>query len=65
MRVNKNYLSALRMDKNNLGPSQIVGVGDYTEGGLWVMDQGALDCRLGLGSGLGLGLGTIAPPYSP
>ena len=45
IQVNKNYLSALHVDKNNLGPSYIVGVGDYTEGGLFVKDQGEVDCK--------------------
>ena len=45
IQVNKNYLSALHVDKNNLGPSYIVGVGDYSDGELWVQDQGKLDCH--------------------
>eukprot|EP01043_Picozoa_sp_COSAG02_P002080 COSAG02_NODE_46_length_45443_cov_36.731497_32_plen_1137_part_00 len=45
IQVNKNYLSAMHVDKNNLGPSYIVGVGDYTQGGLWVQTLGAVDCN--------------------
>jgi hypothetical protein len=73
VKVNKNYLSALHVDKNNLGPSYIVGhfrhfnadfphftaistpiqrqfnanlgVGDYTDGGLWVQDMGEVGCK--------------------
>ena len=44
IQVNKNYLSALHVDGNNLGPSKIVGVGRYKDGGLWTM-KGALDCK--------------------
>ena len=45
IQVNKNYLSAMHVDKNNLGPSYIVGVGDYTEGGLWYQPRGEVQCR--------------------
>jgi len=45
IQVNKNYLSALHVDKNNLGPSYIVGVGDYTDGELWVQTEGEMDCH--------------------
>jgi hypothetical protein len=45
IQVNKNYLSAMHVDKNNLGPSYIVGVGDYTDGGLWVQTLGGVDCN--------------------
>ena len=45
IQVNKNYLSALHVDKNNLGPSYIVGIGDYTEGGLWVQSHGEVATR--------------------
>ena len=45
IQVNKNYLSAMHVDGNNLGPSFIVGVGDYSNGGLWVRTHGELDCR--------------------
>jgi hypothetical protein len=45
IQVNKNYLSAMHVDKNNLGPSFIVGVGDYKDGALWVQPEGDVDCR--------------------
>lgn len=45
IQVNKNYLSALHVDKHNLGPSYIVGVGDYTDGELWVQTEGTMDCH--------------------
>jgi hypothetical protein len=45
IQVNKNYLSALHVDKNNLGPSYIVGIGDYEEGGLWVQTHGEVNCK--------------------
>ena len=32
--MNKDYLSALHVDKNNMGPSYIVGLGDYVGGTL-------------------------------
>jgi hypothetical protein len=37
--VNKNYLSAMHVDKGNVGPSYIVGVGDFKGGKLWVHRQ--------------------------
>ena len=45
IQVNKNYLSAMHVDKNNLGPSYIVDVGDYKDGGLWVQRLGGVDCK--------------------
>ena len=45
IQVNKNYASALHCDSNNLGPSYIVGVGAYTEGGLWYQPRGEVQCR--------------------
>lgn len=41
--VNKNYMSALHVDSNNLGPSMIVGLGNYQEGGLFTLKDGELD----------------------
>ena len=35
--VNKNYSAALHVDKFNLGPSYIVGLGDFTGGALWAL----------------------------
>ena len=43
--VNKNVESANHVDPSNLGPSYIVGLGDYTGGRLWVHTEGALDCH--------------------
>jgi hypothetical protein len=37
--VNKNYMSAMHVDKGNVGPSYIVGVGDFEGGKLWVHRQ--------------------------
>ena len=45
IQVNKNYQSALHVDASNLGPSYIVGVGNYTAGGLWVRTHGEIDCH--------------------
>ena len=45
IQLNKNYKSALHVDGYNLGPSLIVGVGDYEDGKLWVQDKGAVDCK--------------------
>jgi hypothetical protein len=39
IQVNKNYLSAMHVDKGNVGPSYIVGVGDFKGGKLWVHRQ--------------------------
>ena len=33
------------MDKNNLGPSYIVGVGDYTGGEVWVHGMGEMHVK--------------------
>jgi hypothetical protein len=43
IQVNKNYQSILHCDKRNLGPSAIVGLGDYTDGKLWGQEFGAVD----------------------
>jgi hypothetical protein len=45
IQVNKNYMSAMHTDKNNLGNSYIVGVGDYTDGALWVHGQDDVQCH--------------------
>jgi hypothetical protein len=45
IQVNKNYNSALHVDSNNLGPSYVVGVGDFTEGQLWVEGLGVTDVK--------------------
>ena len=45
IQVNKNYASALHVDGNNNGASKIIGLGDFSGGGLWASGKGALDCR--------------------
>eukprot|EP01048_Picozoa_sp_COSAG05_P012980 COSAG05_NODE_1341_length_5140_cov_4.176949_6_plen_517_part_00 len=45
IQVNKNYMSAMHCDKNNLGNSYIVGVGDYTDGALWVHEKNDVQCH--------------------
>lgn len=56
IQINANYEAALHVDKFNLGPSYIVGVGDWgppdvshldpsLAGQLWVHGRGPLDCR--------------------
>jgi hypothetical protein len=42
IQVNDNYKSCLHIDGNNVGPSLIVGVGDYSGGGLWTLEHGEL-----------------------
>eukprot|EP00930_Biecheleria_cincta_P049347 TRINITY_DN34561_c0_g1_i1.p1 TRINITY_DN34561_c0_g1~~TRINITY_DN34561_c0_g1_i1.p1 ORF type:complete len:477 (+),score=62.96 TRINITY_DN34561_c0_g1_i1:190-1620(+) len=39
IQLNYNYASRPHVDKNNLGTSFIVGLGDYTGGELWVHDE--------------------------
>lgn len=47
IQVNKNYAARPHVDKNNLGTSMIVGLGDYEGGGLWVHDdEGDVDVEL-------------------
>jgi hypothetical protein len=43
--LNRNYEAALHVDKNNVGPSSIVGLGNYSGGELWVNGSGALDVK--------------------
>ena len=45
IQVNKDYQSALHVDSNNMGPSYIVGLGDYIGGELWQEGRGALDVK--------------------
>lgn len=40
IQVNKDYKAAMHVDKNNLGPSFIIGLGDYSGGWLW-LDNGS------------------------
>ncbi|CAE8711077.1 unnamed protein product, partial [Polarella glacialis] len=39
VQLNQNYSATLHVDKNNHGPSWIIGLGDYEGGQLWVMDD--------------------------
>eukprot|EP00445_Apocalathium_hangoei_P018342 CAMPEP_0203891616 /NCGR_PEP_ID=MMETSP0359-20131031/34880_1 /ASSEMBLY_ACC=CAM_ASM_000338 /TAXON_ID=268821 /ORGANISM="Scrippsiella Hangoei, Strain SHTV-5" /LENGTH=526 /DNA_ID=CAMNT_0050813431 /DNA_START=101 /DNA_END=1681 /DNA_ORIENTATION=+ len=39
IQVNVNYAARPHVDRNNLGHSQIIGLGDYTGGELWVHDD--------------------------
>jgi hypothetical protein len=45
VKVNKNYAAAIHVDRNNEGPSVIIGLGDYEGGQLWTYDQGPLDIK--------------------
>ena len=45
IQVNKNYLSALHVDSNNMGPSFIVGFGNYVGGAVWQQGSGACDVK--------------------
>ena len=38
VQFNRNYSAKLHCDSNNMGLSLIIGLGDYGEGGLWVMN---------------------------
>lgn len=42
IQVNKNYASALHVDSGNLGPSLIIGFGDYKRGNVYVHGMGEL-----------------------
>jgi hypothetical protein len=45
IQVNKNYESALHCDKKNLGPSAIIGLGNYEEGWLWGEEFGSVNVK--------------------
>lgn len=45
IQVNKNYLSALHVDSNNMGPSYIIGFGNYQGGSVWQQGMGACDVK--------------------
>ena len=51
IQVNYNYASILHVDSNNLGPSYITGLGNFTGGGLWTQENGANSIRI-VGSSL-------------
>jgi hypothetical protein len=42
IQVNKCYESALHVDSGNLGPSLIIGLGDYQDGGIYIHGVGEL-----------------------
>ena len=39
IQFNRGYSAKLHVDGNNEGPSYIIGLGDYTGGELWIMDE--------------------------
>jgi len=50
VQLNYGYASRPHVDKNNLGTGYIIGLGDYTDGELWVHDEAGdvphrLDCK--------------------
>ena len=45
IQVNRDLESALHVDANNMGPSYIVGLGNYKGGDLWVHREGKIDLR--------------------
>ena len=45
IQINKNNMTALHVDRNNLGPSAMIGLGDYTGGEIWIADKGTKSCR--------------------
>jgi len=45
LQVNKNHMFALHVDNRNVGPSLILGLGDYLGGQLYVHGRGRLDVQ--------------------
>ncbi|CAK0814276.1 unnamed protein product, partial [Prorocentrum cordatum] len=43
IQLNYNYNAKMHVDKNNHGPSYIIGLGSYTKGGLWIYDPNGTD----------------------
>lgn len=41
-KANYNFSVRMHVDKNNHGPSYIIGLGDYAEGDLWIYDPTAI-----------------------
>merc|ERR1712100_505961 len=41
--LNHNYAAKMHVDKGNEGTSYIVGLGDYENGGLWILDKEAYE----------------------
>jgi hypothetical protein len=46
MKVNHNYTAQMHVDGSNIGPSLIIGLGEYTGGELFTADQGVMICDL-------------------
>ena len=40
IQINKNNQTALHVDRNNLGPSAMIGLGNYEGGEIWIADEG-------------------------
>jgi len=45
IQINKNNRTALHVDRNNMGPSAIIGLGDYAGGEVWISGRGAVNCK--------------------
>ena len=45
LQINFNYAAIKHVDKNNLGPSYILSLGEHEGGALWTADQGELACH--------------------
>jgi hypothetical protein len=45
IQINKNNQTALHVDRNNLGPSAMIGLGDYQGGQVWIADKGVTSCK--------------------
>jgi len=45
IQLNLNTQCDVHVDANNMGPSKIIGLGDYRGGDLWVKDLGAVDIK--------------------
>lgn len=39
VQLNKDYATKMHVDGNNHGPSFIIGLGDYTGGEVWILDE--------------------------
>eukprot|EP00929_Paragymnodinium_shiwhaense_P103413 TRINITY_DN6689_c0_g1_i2.p1 TRINITY_DN6689_c0_g1~~TRINITY_DN6689_c0_g1_i2.p1 ORF type:complete len:468 (-),score=76.91 TRINITY_DN6689_c0_g1_i2:110-1513(-) len=53
IQVNLDYAARPHVDRNNLGPSLITGLGNYTNGRLWVHDDEKGRCKFVLGEDIG------------
>merc|ERR1719174_1485220 len=52
IQLNKNYAAKMHVDGNNHGPSYIIGLGEYTGGEVWVMDEENGEVEMELPCGL-------------